>query len=103
MAEAFRPIPTDPTAAQVAAMFDARSEAWLLTTSGDCQCAAVETMREDGTDWQRMIAVEWPVRLNHDRTPSMLRLLVHPDDAVQFAATLLRTARWLNAAEELGK
>lgn len=98
MADRLRPVPTDPSAAEVGRFFDLRSEAWLLTVPGDYQTAAVETWRADGANWQRLIALEWPARLNHDRTRTTVRLLISPEDAEGLAGVLRQTAAWLRAA-----
>lgn len=93
-----RPIPGDPSHVQVQSLLDVRDEEWWLTTGGDYQTAAVETMRQDGSQWQRMIALEWPARRNHGRDHTVLRLMISPEDAVGLAEVLVHTARWLIAS-----
>lgn len=96
---AFRAIPNDPAARVVGAMFDARSGDWVVTAQGDYQAAAVETMRADGSGYQRVIALEWPGRRNHSDELVTVRLMVHPDDALGLAEVLAHAARWLLSTE----
>jgi len=94
-----RPIAGDPSSSQVVAMLDIDNVEWWLTNGGDYMTAAVETMARDGSDWQRVIALEWPTRLNHGTEEKVIRLMISPEDAVGLAETLLHTANWLMAAE----
>lgn len=98
----FRPIPGDPSAADITAMFDATSEDWLLTAGGDYMVAAVQTFLKDGSGFQEMIAVEWPVRRNHSTEDQVLRLMISPEDALEFAETLMHSAMWLKARDQMG-
>lgn len=98
----FRPIPGDPSAADVTAMFDATSEDWLLTAGGDYITVAVQTFLKDGSGFQVMIAVEWPVRRNHSAGTEMLRLMISPEDALGFAQALTKSASWLIARDAMG-
>ena len=72
-----------------------------MTVPGDYQAAAVEAMRYDGSDWQRMIALEWPARRNHGKEHAVLRLMISPGDALGLAEVLTHTADWLKAAAEV--
>ncbi len=92
-----RPIPGDPSRAEVQSMLDVKGEEWWLTDSGDYETAAVETMRYDGSDWHRLIALEWPVRRNHGQEQKVIRLMISPEDALGLAEVLTHTARWLVA------
>lgn len=99
MADHFRPIPGDPGGETIAAMFDARSDDWLLSSPGDYQTGAAETMREDGTSHQRVVILEWPARRNHTDEHVTVRLMISPDDALGLAEVLAHTARWMKANE----
>lgn len=101
MPEQFRPLPEDPSAEMVAAMFDATAENWILSRAGDYQTAAVETMQADGSAHQRLIALEWPGRPNHTDEQVTVRVLMRPDDALGLAEVLTHTARWMQAAERM--
>jgi hypothetical protein len=94
-----RPIPGDPAEAQVVAAFDLRDEAWLLSAPGDYEAAAVEVFKQDGSNYQRLVAVQWPARLNNGTERVTVRLLIAPEDAEGLAGVLQHTARWLKAAE----
>lgn len=96
-----RPIPGDPSFAHVESMLDIEGEEWWLTAPGDYKTAAVETMRFDGSDWQRMIALEWPARRNHGQEFKIIRLMISPGDAAGLADVLNHTAKWLLAAAEM--
>lgn len=98
-----RPIPDDPSAATVEAMIDLRNEEWLVSAVGDYQTGAVEAMKNDGTNFQRLVALEWPVRVNNGDEIRTVRLLIAPEDAIGLAEVLAHTAVWLAAAERLGK
>lgn len=92
-----RPLPDDPSAPQVQAMIDVRSDERLVGAPGDYSTAAVETMRADGSDHQVCIALEWPARVNHTPELRTVRMLISPDDAAGLAEVLAHTARWLTA------
>lgn len=91
----FRPLPEDPAGPIVLEMFDARSEEWLVTGGGDYQTAAVEVFNADGTDVRRLIALEWPARVNHSTERRTVRLLIHPEDAEGLAEVLAHSTAWL--------
>ncbi|MGH9249213.1 MAG: hypothetical protein ACRD0W_06840 [Acidimicrobiales bacterium] len=91
----FHPIPGDPDAPTVSAMFDATSDEWILTASGDYHSAAVQAMKHDGTDLQTCVILEWPGRVNHSTEHRTVRLMMSPDDAIGLADVLAHTARWL--------
>ena len=95
-----RPISGDPSHVEVRAMLDIRGEEWWVTVSGDYMTAAVETMKSDGSAWQRLIAVEWPARRNHGKEHTVLRLMISPRDALGLAEVLTHTARWLEAVAD---
>ena len=97
-----RPIPGDPAILQVESVLDVKGEEWWLTDPGDYTTAAVEAMRDDGSDFQRVIALTWPARRNHTEEKKVIRLLISPGDALGLAEILTHTARWLLAAEERG-
>lgn len=92
-----RPLPDDPTRAQVAAMLDVLDAEWLLLADGDFSSAAVETMKADGTGHQIAIALELPCRVNNTTDLRTVRLLIGPEDAAGLAETLTHTATWLLA------
>lgn len=97
MTDNFRPIPGDPGGVDVVAMFDARSDDWILTAPGDYQTAAVEAMRSDGSDHQPCIILEWPGRRNHTDEHVTVRLMMSPGDALGLAEVLAHSASWLKA------
>jgi hypothetical protein len=93
----FRPIPGDPGAVHVEAMFDARAERWILASAGDYQSAAVQAIRADGTMLQNCVALEWPGRINHTDECVTVRLLMSPEDAVELAKVLQHSGLWMLA------
>lgn len=95
-----RPLPDDPSAPMVQSMIDARSDEWLLSAPGDYSTCAVETMRADGTDHQVLVAVEWPVRVNHSDEIRTVRLLIAPSDALGLARRIAHTVQWLSDPKE---
>jgi hypothetical protein len=103
MSEPLRPVPGDPDGPLVMAMFDVSAENWVLSTAGDYQAAACETMRYDGSGYQRVVALEWPGRINHTTENVTVRLLMSPEDALGLADVMSHAARWLIAARELGR
>jgi hypothetical protein len=82
-------------------MLDLRGEEWWLTVPGDYESAAVEAMRFDGSDWQRVIALTWPARRNHGKERKVLRMMISPEDALGLAEVLTHTAKWLIEAAEV--
>lgn len=90
-----RPIPGDPGGPTIESMMDIRGDDWWLTQSGHVKTGAVETMRVDGSQWQRVIAVELPVRRNHDTEQETLRLMINPRTALLLAENLAHTGAWL--------
>lgn len=93
----FQPIPGDPSRELVLEMFDARSDEWLLSDGGDYQTAAVECFTNDGSNLQRLIALEWPARVNHSQERRRVRLLIHPEDAEGLADVLAHSVAWLDS------
>jgi len=91
---AFRPLPGDPGAEQTMAMFDADSE-WILTAPGDHTTAGVEVMKNDGSNHQRCVALQWPGRLNRTTELTTVQLLMSPGDALHLAHNLAHTATWM--------
>lgn len=96
-----RPIPGDPSFAHVVSMLNIEGEEWWLTAEGDYETAAVETMRFDGSQWQRVIALTWPARRNHGKEKKVLRMMISPEDAMGLAEVLAHTAMWLIEAAEI--
>lgn len=90
-----RPVPQDPDAPMIAEMFDLRDEEWYCSAPGEYQTAAVETMKRDGSSWQRSVALEWPARINNSDETKIIRLLVSPEDAIGLADALATSAAWL--------
>ena len=90
-----RPIPGDPAGPMVESMMDIRAGDWWITQSGDVKTGAVETMRVDGSEWQRCVAVELPVRRNHGKKQETLRFFIHPQAALLLAENLAHTSIWL--------
>lgn len=99
-----RPISLDPARKQVEAMIEA-DQTWLVSAAGGYETFAVETVTDDGGNWQRVIALRWPARINKTDEHTQLRLLIHPEDALGLAQVLTHTATWLQslAAIEVGE
>lgn len=94
MSDDLRPLPNDPDRETVASIF--RMDApWWLTAGGEYQAAAVEVMKDDGTNYDRCVALEWPARLNKTKEDQVLRLLISPEDAIGLAQVLVHTAAWM--------
>jgi hypothetical protein len=89
-----RPIPLDPSHDQILSMIEV-DQSWLMTASGDYDTFAVEAMTRDGSNWQRVIALRWPARINKTDEKVMLRMLISPEDAIGLAAVMTHTAKWL--------
>jgi len=83
-------------------MMDLGSDEWLLSDVGDYHTAAVETMQKNGSNWQQVIALEWPCRVNHTGDLRTLRLMISPEDAIGLAEVLEHSARWLIAQRTRG-
>jgi len=94
-----RPIPTDPARSIVEGMIEA-DESWLLTSAGDYETFAVETVTKGGGNWQRVIALRWPCRINKTDEFVTLRLMVSPEDALGLAEVLVHTANWLISEDQ---
>lgn len=90
-----RPLPGDPDEQTVRAMFDLRGELWHVAAPGGYQSAAVETMKADGSQWQRLVALEWPGRVNNSDELVTVRLLIAPEDAMNLALVLAHTGSYL--------
>ena len=97
-----RPVPNDPSIVEVTAMLEANEE-WYLTRPGEFQTAAVETMKRDGSDWQRLILMTWPARHNYGDEDEEVRLAISVEDAAGLVETLTHTIKWLRAVERLEK
>lgn len=95
-----RPIPLDPSREVVESILEA-DQSWLVAAAGDYEAFAVETMRRDGSNWQRLIAIRWPARINKTDEHVQLRLLVDPEDAAGLAQVLIHTATWLRTLAAL--
>lgn len=95
-----RPIPIDPSREQVMEMIEV-DQSWLMATDGEYSTFAVEMLRNDGSNWQRAIALRWPARINKTDEQVELRLVVSPEDAMGLAKVLLHTATWLASLEYL--
>jgi hypothetical protein len=99
-----RPIEGDPGAPMIESMFDLRSQEWLLTGGGEYQTAAAEVMKADGSDWQRVVILEWPARVNHEHGPDAertVRLMISPMDALGLAEVLANSALRLLGLDEV--
>jgi hypothetical protein len=101
MTDPIRPIPTDPLAADLAAFMEF-DQSWILGDGGDYATAAVEAMTRDGGNYQRLVALQWPGRINHTDEHVTVRLLMDPRDAYSLAHSLLHSVKWLAAAKNLG-
>ncbi len=97
MTDQLRPVPSDPSGVQVMGMIEADDE-WWLTDAGTYQTAAIEMMREDGSDWQLGLLISWPARRNHSDEHKDIQIVMSAKDAVDFVKTLAHTVRWMKAA-----
>lgn len=97
--EWLRPIDEDPSGETVARMFALGDAEWLLSAGGDYQTAGVEVFNRDGGNYNKLVALEWPSRVNRSDELRTVRLLIAPEDAVGLALVLISTARWLVAAD----
>jgi hypothetical protein len=95
-----RPIPVDPSAVTVKSMIEI-DQSWLMAAPGDYEAFAVEAMTRSGTNWQRVVALRWPARINKTDEEVTLRLLVAPEDAIGLARVLMHTATWLASLAHL--
>lgn len=94
-----RPIPGDPATPTVEAMFAAGPE-WVITVDGGTYDSfAAETMLRDGSNFQRVIAIEWRGQTNKTHEPATARVMMDPADAVGLAKTILHSAAWLTEYE----
>lgn len=98
-----RPLPFDPSREEVQSFVDMAVETgeWWLLNAGEYSSAAVETMKEDGSNFQRAVLVSFPVKRNKTHEEKQLYLLMHPDDAEGFAERLAETARWMKIARRM--
>lgn len=92
-----RPIPGDPGAIDVWAIVNVDPGEWLLATAGHYAASAVETMANDGSGWQRCVAVIVPARRNHSTETETVRLMISAEDAVGLAAVMAHAALWLES------
>lgn len=95
MTDQMRSLPDDPDGEMVMKMFDVRSDDWILTSGGDYQTGACEAMRNDGSGYQQVVALEWPGRRNHSDEKITVRLFISPEDALGLAVVLAHTATWM--------
>lgn len=95
-----RPIAIDPAATQVRSMLSI-DQTWAIAAPGDYATFAVEAMTNDGGNYQRLVALEFPARLNKTDELVTLRLLIAPEDAAGLAETLAHTYAWLRALAEM--
>ena len=73
-------------------MFDMRPDEWLLAAAGDYQSAAAQTMKNDGSNLQNVVIVEWPARVNNSDEFRTVRLAMSPEDAAGLAEVLAHSA-----------
>lgn len=93
-----RPIPGDPSAPVIESLIDV-DQSWLMSAPGDYDTFAVEAMNRAGGNYQRLIALRWPARINKTDEAVTLRLLIDPADALGLADVLTHTATWLLALD----
>lgn len=99
-----RPLANDPDRPKIVEAFDLHDGTeWWLTAGGDYETGAAETMREDGSGWQRVVMVQWPARLNKTTRTTTLRLLISPEDALGLAEVLCHTAGYMLGLPPLEK
>lgn len=101
MTDTFRPLPDDPSAADILAMFNA-DQTWILGEAGATyETAAVEVFNDAGGNHQIAIALQFHGRLNRTDEHAMARVLLSPDDALQLARSLAHTYAWLAARSKV--
>lgn len=96
-----RPLPGDSSRLEAVGMIQTGDD-WVLLAPGEFMTAAVESMKNDGTGWQRLVALTLPGRYNHTDTMVTVRLLMRPEDALGIVQAVAHTAMWLQADELLG-
>jgi hypothetical protein len=90
-----RPIPGDAGAPDIQAIFDANDDPWWIAEPGHYTTMACETMLNDGSGYQRVVAVELPVRLNHTTEVTVLRFMLTADQAAGLAMNLAHSSAFL--------
>lgn len=98
--ENMRPLENDPTKEIVRDAFDMNNAEWWLTDEGEYQTAAAEMMKFDGTNFSRVVILEWPARLNKSKETKTLRLAMSPQDALGLAQVMAYTAMWMLENEQ---
>ncbi len=92
----FEPIPNDPESGLIAQnMADIRDAKWNLTTAGDYGTFALSAFKNDGSNYQEVVAVQCSTRINGTDELETVRLLISPEDAVGLAKVLMHTGVWL--------
>jgi hypothetical protein len=95
-----RPVPSDPSAPIVEGFLEV-DQSWLLGAAGEYDAFAAEVMTRTGQNWQRVIGLRWPARINKTDELVTLRLLISIEDAQGLADVLTRTANWYKALAQL--
>ena len=91
-----RPIPGDPGASAIQDYFDANEgEPWLLSQSGDFMTFAAETFTSDGGNYQKVVAIDIPVRRNHGTEKERLRLFLSPVMASELVVDIANALSYL--------
>lgn len=98
MPDDIRPVPGDNSEATVVKFIDLADGEWLLASDGKYQTYAVETMLRDGSNWQRALVLEYPVRVNKTNDYRTIRLIISPEDALGLSDVMAHTSTWLIAA-----
>lgn len=98
--ENIRPLDNDPDREQIRDAFDMNSDEWWLTNEGEYQSGAAEMMKFDGSNFQRVVILEWPARLNKSKETKVLRLAMSPEDALNLAKAMAYSALWLMENEQ---
>lgn len=76
--------------------FDANEgEPWLVAHYGEYSVFAAETMTRDGGSYQKVVALDLPVRKNHQREPERLRLFITPRLALELIDDLANALRYV--------
>lgn len=88
------PLPDDPSADVIRAMFDL-DENWWLSDAGDIDTAAAGAFQNDGTNYQTVIITQFPVRRKGDEEGEMFKLALSVDAAILLYQNLEQTLSFL--------
>lgn len=95
MSDRIRPLPDDPGRDEIVSFFDLGSDEWINTAEGEYATSAGEAMKSNGANFQRVVMLQWPGRVNNSDERRTVRLLMAPEDALGLAEVLAHTAGWM--------